>query len=67
MEYNEQEEKMIPSHPGLTGSTRWLVQAGFSLYNGNPCDLDHSNSPEFALVFIEAFKIRNKIVQLTSI
>lgn len=67
MTYSEQEEKMVPSHPGLTGATRWLVEAGFSLYNGNPCDLDYTNSPTFALLFIQAFKIRNKITGLTTL
>ncbi|WP_170972282.1 hypothetical protein [Bacillus yapensis] len=62
MRFDENKGIMVPSHAGLTGSTTWLVQAGFSLYNGNPCDLDYSNSTEFAQVFIQAFKIRNKLV-----
>lgn len=38
-EHNEKNQKLVPSHPGLTGSTRKLVEVGLSLYNGTPADL----------------------------
>lgn len=65
--YDEEEGRLLLNHAGLTGGTSWLVQAGLSLYNGNSCDLDYTNSVDFTFVFIEAVKIRNKVVNVTTI
>lgn len=62
MSWNDEEEKHEPSHPGLTGSTKRLVEIGSSLYNGYPADLDYTFSEEFANVIIQAIKIRSKLL-----
>lgn len=58
MEFDEDQEKMVASHPGLTGNMKMLVTIGASLFNGTPCDLDIGFSPKFAKAVINACEIR---------
>lgn len=58
MEWDDEEKCHIPSAPGLTGTTRYLLEIGLSLFNGHKCDLDYSLSEDFAQVVIQACKIR---------
>jgi hypothetical protein len=61
MYYDEKLEKQIPNHPGLTSSTRQLLEIGVSLFNGHPCDLDYSFSSSFAKVIVQACEIRYRL------
>jgi hypothetical protein len=62
MEWNEEEEKLEPSAPSLTGTTRRMVEVGMSLYNGYPIGLDEVLgsvvSEELQDVLFQAIKIR---------
>jgi hypothetical protein len=40
MEWSDEEEKHVPSHPALTGATRRMVEFGLSLYNGYTVSVD---------------------------
>ena len=57
-EYSEDKEKLIPTHEGLTGSTRKLVEVGLSLFNGNEVSLDFSYGDETNNAVLQAMKIR---------
>lgn len=65
LNWDEEKEEHEVSHPGLTGSTRRLVEYGMSLYNGFPCDMDSlagsATSHDYPHAIIEAFKIRARI------
>jgi hypothetical protein len=61
MQFNKKLDKHFPSHPGLTGSTRQLLEIGVSLFNGHPCDLDYSFSSSFAKVIVQACEIRYRL------
>lgn len=61
MKYNEKLDKHVPNHPGLTGSTRQLLEIGASLFNGHSCDLDYSFSSSFAKVIVQACEIRYRL------
>jgi hypothetical protein len=64
IEYKENDDEvleMVPSHPGLTGSTTNLLEIGMSLYNGHLVDLDYTFVPDYAQVVIQACKIRYKL------
>lgn len=56
--YSEEESKLIPSHAGLTGSTRKLVEIGLSLFNGNEVSLDFNYGEETSKAVLQAMKIR---------
>jgi hypothetical protein len=58
MDWDEEKGDHSPSSPGLTGTTRTLLEIGASLYNGFKCDLDQSFGEEFSQVVIQACKIR---------
>ena len=57
-EYSEKEKKLVPSHEGLTGSTRKLVEIGLSLFNGNEVSLDFSYGEETNNAALQAIQIR---------
>ncbi|PFW72155.1 hypothetical protein COL23_25735 [Priestia aryabhattai] len=62
MEWDENEGKHLPSHPGLTGTSRRLLEVGLSLYNGYPIGLDDVLasviSQEYIEAIFQAIKIR---------
>ncbi len=62
VEFSEVHEKLIPSHPALTGSTREMVEFGMSLFNGHPVSLDgllgSLGDDTFFDVLVQAMKIR---------
>lgn len=58
VEYSEHEHILVVSHPGITGSSRRLVEIGLSLFNGNPCDLDFQPSMQHGIAITEALKLR---------
>lgn len=57
-EYSEEKKKLVPSHEGLTGSTRKLVEIGLSLFNGNEVSLDFSYGEETNSAALQAMQIR---------
>lgn len=62
--YEDKEDgstEMVVSSPGLTGTTKKLLEIGMSLYNGYPVDLDYTLVPDYANVVIQACKIRYKL------
>lgn len=61
MEYSETEGNLVPSHPGLTGSTRQLLKIGMSLYNGYEVSLDDTPTGGFAEVVVQALAIRYRL------
>lgn len=56
--YSEEENKLKPSHAGLTGSTRKLVEIGLSLFSGNEVSLDFNYGDEISNSVLQAMKIR---------
>lgn len=61
MKYSDEEEALVPVHPGLTGSSTWLLAIGMSLYNGHQCSLDNRPSSEYFRAVIQAMSIRYRI------
>lgn len=62
MKWNDEEEQHVISAPGLTGSTRRMVELGLSLYNGREISLDDVfgtvASNHLVDACLEAIKIR---------
>src|SRR5690606_23142700 len=55
-QYSEEEGKLKPSHVGLTGSTRKLVEIGLSLFNGNEVSLDFNYGDEISNSVLQAMQ-----------